>query len=193
MNTGRVIAIKGHMLGTSKNVTLDEYLPYFLNHDSNNNPYWHSLGSYPVARPGGVYDFWVNYMEKAWAKVVGNLQRTQYGKAGQALRFLTNAPYTTTTSFAWYTSSAIYNQIKTEKALKSLIVAETFQSIHGETHDQIGLPLNSPYSILDVQQITASNCQTVHYIYKMRDPRATDYTYNGTWSDTSNIWNTLGC
>lgn len=57
------------------------------------NLYFHSVGGYPVNRPGGIWDFWVPYMEKAWAKVVGNLQRTEYGTPGQALKFLTNAPY----------------------------------------------------------------------------------------------------
>jgi hypothetical protein len=81
-----VIAIKAYVRGIETIITIDDYLPFYTNKHNSDNI------TLVYARPSDQESLWPVFLEKAWAKVMGNYNSIVGGQSGEALDFILGAP-----------------------------------------------------------------------------------------------------
>ena len=72
-----------------------------------------------------------------------------------------------------------------------IITAATASPMAGEniTYTPIGLVRSHLYTLLGAYTVKNANGTVVDYLYRIRNPWATDDKFNGTWNDNSALWN----
>jgi len=162
-----MIAVKLFVKGVPTIVTLDDFLPFY------GSTLW-------FAQKPSDNDFWVPFIEKAFAKINGNYENIQSGWQAESFRILTGAPskfYMTssnTASSAWNTIVGAFNR-------GWLVGCDTGSS------SVDGLPAGHAETVLGAYVIRDTSGNIVAYLYRIRNPWGID-SYNGPWSDNDSNW-----
>ena len=172
-----------NICGVWKQVTLDDYYPTLS--DQKSFAFAHCRDQ----------KLWVNLLEKAYAKAYGSYQAIDGGRAEDALKDLTGAPYS-------YFKEELKNPKDHEKLWNILMkydqrgypmvtgidISGTGESIAGQSEQKRknGLFEGHAYTLIGVAEVVASN----GYLYKIlqiRNPWGRG-EWNGEWSDHSDLW-----
>eukprot|EP00742_Colponemidia_sp_Colp-10_P003563 GILJ01003794.1.p1 GENE.GILJ01003794.1~~GILJ01003794.1.p1 ORF type:complete len:923 (-),score=142.82 GILJ01003794.1:814-3309(-) len=128
-------------------------------------------------------EMWVMLLEKAWAKVHGSYQRTEWGAAHEVFRDLTGAPsefYSTKVDPA-----ELWNRLLTAHKDGYLMTATVPDVPDQDLRELVGLVEGHVYSVLDVREVQAGDKPVK--LMKIRNPHSrTEWT--GDWSDNSPRW-----
>lgn len=113
------------------------------------------------------------------------------GWPSEAMRFLTGAP-TYTYDTEDYTSSEIWDMVKTADSIDLIITATTSSDYTDGSTNAVGLTYSHAFSIIGVVTLYNSDGTTKAQLFRMRNPWGSDGDYNGTWSDNDSVWTTSG-
>ena len=120
-------------------------------------------------------------MEKLWAKVNGNYERTAAGWQHEALRVLSGAPsydYLTES----YTDDEIFAILKEADDKHYILGAGTAGQGDDSVKNSVGLSASHAYSILGAYELRDANGDVKHKILQIRNPWRFE-TYTGPWRD----------
>ena len=153
-------------------VTVDDILP-FENKDGIVRPLFANIG----------YDgaLWGPLLEKMWAKINGNYERTAAGWQHEALRVLSGAPsYDYLTSS--YTEDQIWTILNSADKAHYIIAAGTSGTGDHNLRSSIGLSQSHAYSVLSTHELKDQYGEVQHRLILLRNPWRFE-TYVGKWHD----------
>lgn len=134
-------------------------------------------------------DRWVNFLEKAYAKVFGSYQVISGGWEIEALRDLTGAPYETFQNDDMRNVNAIWQKVK-ESDHKGYFMVCSIANEQGavaETKKSNGLYGGHAYSLIACAEVKGSDGKQ-YRIVKIRNPWGSHHEWTGTFSDKSPLW-----
>ncbi|CDW79186.1 calpain family cysteine protease containing protein [Stylonychia lemnae] len=138
---------------------------------------------------GSDKSIWGPLLEKAWSKVNGNYERISAGQTGEAISFLTNAPYQ-------YYNVSLLNapsmwKLISEGDAKGFAMSFSTPGKSDKTVCSLNLPCNHAYTIIGTYQITKSDGSKQN-LYKFRNPWGIDNSFSGQYQDASTYWSAVG-
>ena len=158
--------VQFYIHGKPKIVIVDEYFPA---HESKQ---W-------VFSYSGPNEFWVQLMEKAWAKVCGNYAATNGGVPSDAISCLIESPCYTL-NVERLGKDRIWNEI-VEAITNKYVICSNSISDQDVLLRSLGLESNQPYSIIDAKEYMGLR------FVRLRNPWA-GYEWKGEYSDSSEKW-----
>jgi hypothetical protein len=162
-----LIAVKLFIKGKPEIVSLDDILPFY-----NSNPFF--------AKRSGDGDFWMAFLEKAYAKLSGNYEAIISGWQSEAFRILNGAPSkffmmsSQTASAAWTTITNALNN-------GNLVGVDT------GSNPPFGLVGGHAHTIVSTHVLKSSTGAIVQRLYRVRNPWGQD-SYTGAWYDGDTRW-----
>ncbi|CAI2386063.1 unnamed protein product [Moneuplotes crassus] len=165
--------------GENRTVLIDDYIPF----DPKKNK--------PAFSQSKGNELWVMLLEKAWAKVNGNYEKSIKGFVSEAFRALTGAPVV---FFKHLYIQDIWDEIYEADKVDYIICGSSGEdNLH--KYEEMGLISEHAYSVIEAREIETPKGK--ERLLKMRNPWG-HKEWLGKWSDNDESWTdelreTLGC
>eukprot|EP00347_Sterkiella_histriomuscorum_P009273 403341839 len=181
-NSAGVIVVRGYILGQPTDIVVDDTLAFSTSATSKGELLYDMAPS-----SNGL---WAAYLEKVWAKVMGNFEVIEGGWSEEVMQFLTGAPTLTyVKDYNGFTSADdVWNVISNSDNARYIIMAGT----PGQGNDQDilsnGLAKSHAYTLLEAYILKEQNGTIKARLFKMRNPWGKDGKYKGQYNDNDPIW-----
>ncbi|CDW77757.1 calpain family cysteine protease containing protein [Stylonychia lemnae] len=166
-----LLALKFFVKGKPEIITIDDLLPFY-----NGSPFF--------TKRADDGDFWMPFIEKAFAKLNGNYEAIGGGWQSESFRILNGAPskFFMNANVDRYSAWSIISDALSKGNLVGVDTSSNYNSYYGlatgHAHTVIG-----QYLLKDI----FGNVQ--YKLYRIRNPWGSD-SYTGPWSDSDSRWTT---
>ena len=126
---------------------------------------------------------WPAFLEKLWAKAMGNYEQISAGDTTDAFDFLVNAPSKLYKIKEDNITAEVGWQLISEADKKQYILAANTAAGSDQEQGVLGLPKGHAFTLIGANELKDADGNVVYRLYKIRNPWGVDLGYTGNWRD----------